>query len=142
MSRNTVDDVASAAVLQRAGSTTAFADLGSSRNAGRANVVCGAVKFDRRARRRDVSGLSVTVFEVESDQGKHKKPHSRHCCVAASACHVAVKIRAGKCVGSNRDCAKRNRQKRYSGGWWDTVDQRRQGIPLESMGTNLPVRYR
>jgi hypothetical protein len=64
--------MASAAVLQHAGSATAFADLGSSRNAGRADVVCGVAKFDRRTRRRDVSGLSLTVFEVESDQREHR----------------------------------------------------------------------
>jgi hypothetical protein len=52
VSRNTLDDVASAAVLQHAGSATAFADLGSSR-------------------RHHMSGLSLTVFEIESDQGKH-----------------------------------------------------------------------
>jgi hypothetical protein len=72
VSRNTLDDVASAAVLQHAGSVTAFADLGSSRNACRVDVVCGAAKFDRSTRRRHVSGLSLTVFEIESDQGEHR----------------------------------------------------------------------
>jgi hypothetical protein len=72
VSRNTLDDVAGAAVLQHAGSTTAFADSGSSRNAWRVDVVCGAAKFYCRTRRRHVSGLSLTVFEIESDQGEHR----------------------------------------------------------------------
>jgi hypothetical protein len=72
VSRNTLDDVAGAAVLQHAGAATAFADLGSSRNACRVDVVCGAAMFDRRARRRHVSGLSLTVFEIDSDQGEHR----------------------------------------------------------------------
>ena len=72
MSRNALDDVTGAAVLQHPGSAAAFADLGSSRNASQANVVCRVPKFDPRTRRGDMSRLSVTIFEVESDQGEHR----------------------------------------------------------------------